>query len=172
MGSANPDFFLGLNNTIIYKDFSLSFLIDSKFGGVFVDMTEGWYDQYGLSKRSADARDKGEVKISGVKADGTPVTAYVDPRSYYTRIGGRASIIEPYVYDATNIRLRQVIFTYNLKLKKYHLLFDNAFFSVVGQNLFFFYRKAPFDPDNTISTGINTQSVESFLFATNKKYWL
>ena len=162
MGSANPDFFLGLNNTIIYKDFSLSFLIDSKFGGVFVDMTEGWYDQYGLSKRSADARDKGEVKISGVKADGTPVTAYVDPRSYYTRIGGRASIIEPYVYDATNIRLRQVIFTYNLKLKKYHLLFDNAFFSVVGQNLFFFYRKAPFDPDNTISTGINTQSVESF----------
>lgn len=162
MGSANPDFFLGLSNTIKYKDLSLSFLIDSKFGGVFVDMTEGWYDQYGLSKRSADAREKGGVEISGVKSDGTPVRATVDPRSYYTCIGGRASFVEPYVYDATNIRLRQVILTYELRMKKYHSLFDSAFFSVIGQNLFFFYRKAPFDPDNTISTGINTQSVESF----------
>jgi TonB-linked SusC/RagA family outer membrane protein len=162
IGSANPDFSIGWNNTITCKNFSFSFLIDCKFGGKFVDMTEAWYDQAGLSVRSADARDAGGVEVSGMKADGTPVTTIVDAKSYYTRIGGRAGFVEPYVYDATNVRLRQVIFTYNLNLKKRRLLIENASFSLSGQNLFFFFRKAPFDPDNTISTGINTQSVESF----------
>ena len=93
---------------------------------------------------------------------GTPVSATVDAKSYYTRIGGRNSFVEPYVYDATNIRMRQVVLTYDLNLKPYHILFDNVNISLVGHNLFFFYLPAPFDPDNTISTGINSQSVENF----------
>jgi TonB-linked SusC/RagA family outer membrane protein len=162
IGSANPDFALGWNNTIKYKNFTLSFLIDGKFGGKFVDMTEAWYDGFGLSHRSADARDAGGVKVTGVTESGTPVSATVDAKSYYTRIGGRNSFVEPYVYDATNIRMRQVVLTYDLNLKPYHILFDNVNISLVGHNLFFFYLPAPFDPDNTISTGINSQSVENF----------
>ena len=96
----------------------LSFLIDGKFGGKFVDMTEAWYDGYGLSQRSADARDANGVTVTGVKADGTPVSATVDAQDYYTRIGLRDAFVEPYVYDATNIRLRQLVFTYNLSLVK------------------------------------------------------
>ncbi len=162
IGSANPNFAIGWNNTIKYKNFSLSFLIDGKFGGKFVDMTEAWYDGFGLSQRSADARDAGGVNVTGVTESGTPVSATVDAKSYYTRIGGRNSFVEPYVYDATNIRLRQVVLTYDLNLKPYHILFDNVNVSLVGHNLFFFYLPAPFDPDNTISTGINSQSVENF----------
>jgi len=162
IGSANPKFALGWNNTITYKNLSLSFLIDGKFDGKFVDMSEAWYDQYGISKRSADAREAGGIKIIGVKEDGTQLSGTINAKKYYKRIGGRGSFVEPYVYDATNIRLRQVVLTYNLSLKKYRILFDNASISLVGQNLFFFYRKAPFDPDNTISTGINSQSVENF----------
>jgi TonB-linked SusC/RagA family outer membrane protein len=170
IGSANPDFALGWNNNISYKNFTLSFLIDGKFGGKFVDMTEAWYDGYGLSKRSANARDENGVKVVGVKADGTAVSATVDAKSYYTRIGGRGSFVEPYVYDATNIRLRQLVFSYNISLKKYKILIDNASLSFVGQNLFFFYREAPFDPDNTISTGINTQSVENFCLPPTRSF--
>jgi hypothetical protein len=140
----------------------LSFLIDCKFGGKFVDMSEAWYDHFGVSQRSADARDADGVQVTGVKADGTPVSAKVSAKDYYTRIGGRNGFVEPYVYDATNVRLRQVVISYNIKLKKYNVLIDNATISLIGQNLFFFYRDAPFDPDNTISTGINTQSVENF----------
>jgi hypothetical protein len=170
IGSANPDFALGWNNNISYKNFTLSFLIDGKFGGKFVDMTEAWYDGFGLSKRSAIARDENGVKVTGVKADGTAVSATVDAKKYYNRIGGRGSFVEPYVYDATNIRLRQLVLTYNLSLKKYNILFDNASVSFVGQNLFFFYREAPFDPDNTISTGINTQSVENFCLPPTRSF--
>ncbi len=170
IGSANPDFALGWNNTIAYKNISFSFLIDGKFGGKFVGMTEAWYDGFGLSKRSADARDAGGTQVTGVREDGTPVSATVDAQNYYTRIGGRNSFVEPYVYDATNIRLRQAVLTYNIALKKYHMFIDNASISLVGQNLFFIYREAPFDPDNTISTGINTQSVENFSLPPTRSY--
>lgn len=162
IGSANPDFTLGWNNTLKYKNFTMSFLIDSKFGGKFVDMTEAWYDGFGLSHRSADARDAGGVNVTGVSESGTPISATVDAKSYYTRIGGRNSFVEPYVYDATNIRMRQLVLTYDLYLLPYHIFFENVTISVIGHNLFFFYLPAPFDPDNTISTGINSQSVENF----------
>ncbi|HEY4788751.1 MAG TPA: SusC/RagA family TonB-linked outer membrane protein [Bacteroidales bacterium] len=162
IGSANPNYTLGWNNTITYKNFSFSFLIDGKFGGKFVDMTEAWYDKYGLSQRSADARNAGYVLVNGVTEAGTPISEKVSPYNYYNRIGGRNSFVEPYVYDATNIRLRQVVLTYNVNLHRFHVLFNNASVSLIGRNLFFFYRPAPFDPDNTVSTGINSQSMENF----------
>jgi TonB-linked SusC/RagA family outer membrane protein len=167
VGNANPDFTCGWNNTFIYKNVSLSFLIDGKFGGKFVDMSEAWFDSYGVSKRSADARDVGYVEVSGVTKSGVIVDkAHVIPQDYYTKIGGRGNLTEQYVYDATNIRLRNVALTYNISLRKYNIWFENASVSLTGQNLIFFYRKAPFDPDNTISTGqlggVGNQSVESF----------
>jgi TonB-linked SusC/RagA family outer membrane protein len=170
IGSANPDFAIGWNNTFTYKNASLSFLIDGKFGGKFVDMTEAWYDQYGLSQRSADARDAGGVLVSGIKEDGTEVSTTVDAKSYYTRTGGRGSFVEPYVYDATNIRLRQLVISYLFDVSKIQVFFKTASLSLVGNNLFFFYREAPFDPDNTISTGINTQSVENFSLSPTRSF--
>ena len=87
IGSANPDYAVGWNNAIKYKNLSFSFLIDAKFGGKFVDMTEAWYDKYGLSKRSADARDAGYVMVNGVTETGTVVPpTKVDPHDYYNRI--------------------------------------------------------------------------------------
>ncbi|HEX3008410.1 MAG TPA: hypothetical protein VHO90_12440 [Bacteroidales bacterium] len=162
IGSANPDYTLGWNNTIDYKNLTFSFLIDGKFGGKFVDMSEAWYDSRGVSQRSADARDRGGVLVSGVDAAGKAVSTTVETKAYYQSVGGRGNIVEPYVYDATNVRLRQVVISYNLNVQKYKILFNNINISLVGRNLFFFHRPAPFDPDNTISTGINSQSVENF----------
>jgi hypothetical protein len=175
VGNANPDFACGWNNTFTYKNVSLNFLIDGKFGSKFVDMTEAWFDAYGVSKRSADARKVGYVVVSGVTEAGAVVTdANVNPHDYYTKIGGRGNLTEQYVYDATNIRLRNVALTYHIALKKYNILLDNAAVSLTGQNLFFFYLKAPFDPDNTISTGqlggVGNQSVESFNLPPTRYY--
>jgi TonB-linked SusC/RagA family outer membrane protein len=162
VGSTNHDFSLSWNNTVTYKNLSLSFLIDGKFGGKFVDASEAWYDQRGVSQRSADARNAGSITVIGENSAGTPVLAKVSPKDYYKAIGGRGNQLETYTYDATNVRLRQVAITYNLNLARYHILIENASFSLIGRNLLFFYRPAPFDPDNSISTGINSQSVENF----------
>ena len=42
---------MGWTNTFRYKDFSLSFLIDAKFGGKVIGMTEAALDGWGVSKR-------------------------------------------------------------------------------------------------------------------------
>ena len=50
---AQPDFTLGWNNSFNYKDFSFSFLIDGKFGGNVVSVTEAVNDKYGVSQATA-----------------------------------------------------------------------------------------------------------------------
>ena len=46
---------LGWSNTFTYKNFSLYFLINGKFGGKVISFTEAELDRLGLSQRTANA---------------------------------------------------------------------------------------------------------------------
>ncbi len=65
LGNSSPDFNLGWSNTITWKDFSLYFLIDGRFGGEVMSLTEADLDQQGVSKATGDARDRGYVMLEG-----------------------------------------------------------------------------------------------------------
>ncbi len=146
IGNSQPDFLLGWNNNISYKNWELSFLIDGKFGGKAVDLTGALLDTYGVSERTAAARDAGSVTINGVDENGNAVTS-INPKDYYEVVGGnREGIVENYVYDATNIRLRQLALSYNFDLSKKSNFFKNINVSFIANNLFFIYKDAPFDP--------------------------
>ena len=67
LGNSSPDFNLGWSNTITWKDFSLYFLIDGRFGGDVMSLTEADLDQQGVSKTSGDARDRGYVMLEGTR---------------------------------------------------------------------------------------------------------
>lgn len=160
MGNLEPDFSLGWSNGFNYKQFSLNFLINAKIGGKCFSQTEAMLDGYGVSKRSGDARDNGGVEINAIK--GTTAVTKIDAELYYKAIGDRNGIAEPYVYDRTNIRLTQLALTYDLDVKKLDLPIKAASISAVGQNLLFLYKKAPFDPELTMSTDLNSQSLDNF----------
>ena len=115
-----------------YGDFSLFVVLSGKFGGKVVSQTEAMLDGYGVSKRTADARDSGGVSIEAVKTDGTLVKK-IPARDYYTTIGGRNGIKEPYVYDRTNIKLSQISLSYTLDAKKMNLPMDNVVMSLVAR---------------------------------------
>ena len=70
LGNSSPDFNLGWSNTITWKDFSLYFLIDGRFGGDVMSLTEADLDQQGVSKISGDARDRGYIMLEGTRIDG------------------------------------------------------------------------------------------------------
>ena len=162
IGNAHPDWMLGWNTNLTYKNFNFSFIIDGKFGGKFVSMTEAYLDANGVTKATADARDAGGVNVSGVLDNGTPWAGMVNAQSYYTGTSGRGGIMEQYIYDATNVRLRQAVLGWTLNLHKWIRTMTDINLSLVASNLFFFYKKAPGDPNTTISTGNGTQSVENF----------
>ena len=154
IGNANPDFLLNMNNEFRYKGFTLSFLVDGRFGGLVSSSTEQWLDYKGLSKRSGEARDAGGVNVNG---------KLIDPELYYGYISAKAdygAAGTEYTYSSTNIRLRELSFGYTLP--KFSNTFKNVSLSLVGRNVLFFYREAPFDPELALGTGNSSQGFESF----------
>jgi hypothetical protein len=122
-------------------------------------MTQAMMDQYGVSKVSGDARDAGTVKINAVGANGEAITT-INPQTWYTAIGGRAGITGEYVYSATVVRLREAALGYTIPLKSNYI--KNLRLSVTGRNLIYFYKKAPYDPELTMSTGNGLSGVDVF----------
>ncbi|WP_271406044.1 SusC/RagA family TonB-linked outer membrane protein [Tenacibaculum soleae] len=155
---AQPDFTLGWSNTFDYKNFTFSFLIDGKFGGDVVSVTEAVNDKYGVSQATADVRNinGGMINVVDQAGVGSQITA----QSYYNTIGGRDGMLGEYVYDATNVSLRELSIGYKLPVK--NDFFKSVRLSLIANNLFFFYKEAPFDPNISASTGIGLQGVDIY----------
>lgn len=161
LGNAEPDYILGWSNTMNYKKFALNFQINGKFGGITASQTEALLDGYGVSERSAIARDRGYENINAVQ-NGTAVTQ-IDPLTYYSEIGvgGRNGIDEAHIYDRTSVRLAQLALSYNINVDKLDWL-KNASVSFIGNNLFFFYKDAPYDPELSVGTGRNNPGIDNY----------
>ncbi len=160
VGNPNPRFMLGWNNSLTYKSFVLNFLIDGRFGGKVMSVTNSVLDSYGVSEASAKARDAGGVTINAVYENGVPLTSPYDERRYFATIGSRAGIGEMYMYDATNIRLREISLTYKLPLKSKWINMMQV--GLIGRNLCFFKLDAPFDPEVSMSSGNGLQGIDAF----------
>lgn len=165
IANCSPDFTLGWSNTFKYKDFSLYLLIDGRFGGDVLSITNADLDQYGVSKQSGDDRARGYVNFDGRQISNI--------EGFYGVAGGRSGITEHYVYSATNIRLRELSFGYTIPAK----LFQNKFVkgcevAFVARNLFFFKNNAPYDPDASMSTGNNLQGVDVFGMPSTRSFGL
>lgn len=171
VGNVNPNLLVGWNNNISYRNFFASALINGKFGGVAFSKTEAFLDSYGVSERTAEARDAGTIAINAVTPEGAAVTS-IDPYTYYSAIGDRNKIMEPYVYKRTNIRLGQLVVGYNFKSKSANPIFRDASLSFVARNLFFFYKDAPFDPEQAMSTNNDLQSTDVFGLPSTRSYGL
>ncbi|MCK8140921.1 SusC/RagA family TonB-linked outer membrane protein [Flavobacterium sp. I-SCBP12n] len=160
LGSSNPDFMLGFSNTFKYKKAFLNVLVNGRFGGHVMSMTEAMLDFYGVSKASGDARDAGGVAINAVDINGNAVTT-MSAKEYYNQVGDRSGATGEYMYKATNIKLGEISLGYSFDFSK-STIFNTVNLSVVGKNLFFFYKDAPFDPNVTLSTGEGLQGVDIF----------
>jgi len=169
VGNANPDFVIGWNNNFTFGNFFASALVNGKLGGVAFSKTEAFLDSYGVSKRTGDIRDAGAtMPINAVQGE-TTVTS-IDPYIYYGAVGDRNRIMEPYVFSRTNIRLAQFVVGYNLPVQKLGLPLKAASISFIGRNLFFFYKDAPYDPEQSMSTANNMQSNEVFSMPATRTY--
>ena len=169
IGNPNPKFQLGWNNSFTYKRLLFSFLVDGKFGGSVLSMTQGMLDSYGVSKASGDARDQGGVKINGILANHNAVTS-VDPQTWYTIVGGRAGVAGEYIYSATVVRLREAALGYNLPFKTPYI--KNLRLSLTARNLLYFSKKAPYDPELTMSTGNGLSGVDTFTQPATRNFGL
>lgn len=160
LGNVNSKWQLGWGNTFTYKDFTLYFLIDGKIGGNTIGMTESYLDSYGVTRTTADARDRGGVDAgNGI---------LIDAQKYYEASAGKDKAGGEYVYSSTNFRLRELSIGYIFR----NLLgaSKNLNLSLVSRNLFFIYKDSPHDPDLSVSTDNAWQGFETFGLPASRSY--
>ena len=98
-----------------------------------VSSTQAKLDYYGVSKASAEARDRGGALVNG---------QLIPAKDYYQTIGGGTSGIgSMYVYDATNIRLAELSIGYDIPVNKWVSWIKGAHVAFIGRNLLMFYNE-------------------------------
>ncbi|MBV1888389.1 MAG: TonB-dependent receptor, partial [Urechidicola sp.] len=165
LGNVSPDWTGGANFSFTYKDFNLSALIDAKIGGDVYSMTTAWGRYAGVLEETMIGRETGIVG-DGVMVD--PVTGAFVPNNVirsaedYNKRAYSNSIVEGSVFDASYVKLKQVVFGYNLPS---HLIentmFDGISFSLVGRNLAILHKNVPhIDPESAFSDANGEQGQE------------
>jgi TonB-linked SusC/RagA family outer membrane protein len=140
---------VGFGSTFRYKNFSLNFLIDSRWGGKIYSATNAFAYLRGLHQETLEGRETG---IGSIPAE--------EVEDYYGRI---YSITEQFVYDADYIKLRQIQFTYNLPSSVIaNLPISGLNVGIGARNVGILYSAADnIDPESTYNVG-NAQGLEMF----------
>ena len=160
-GNYQPDLFGGLTNTFRYKGITLNALIDFRIGGEVFNFTEIGMDASGVSNRTLQYREGG-ITVEGVVEDMdgnfVPNTTNISAQDYWQAVSG---IGIEYVYDQTNIRLRELSLSFTLPKNFLNDVFATSpTISIIGRNLFFFYKNVDnFDPESSYATGNFGQGV-------------
>lgn len=151
-GSVLPKGNLGFSNDFSWKGVNLGFVLTARLGGICMSQTQAILDEYGVSAVSAEARNNGGIAVN---------TGKISAERYYAVVGGDNPIWSEYIYSATNVRLQEAHISYTLPRK--WLKSKELTLGVTANNLFMIYRKAPFDPESTASTGTYYQGFDYFM---------
>jgi TonB-linked SusC/RagA family outer membrane protein len=174
LGNSQPDWVGGLTNTFTYKNFSLSTLIDARWGMERFNRLENFFVAFGIADYTANRRS---YKVfEGVLADGTPNTKQVwlnqglgpDGVNYgegYYRNVYRA-ISEPFVQDASWVRLRSASLSYSLPGKWLpKKIIRSASVAVTGNNLWLHTKYYGLDPESvSADSGSNVDGSAGFTY--------
>lgn len=163
LGHTSPSCNIGWNNYLGYKGFGLSFLINSRIGGVVTSSTEAILDRFGVSAASAEARDNNGALLPG--------QGRVDAKAYYQMIGtGSWHTAGYYTYSATNVRLQNLTFSYTFPSRWFGNVLNDLTLSFIAENPWMIYCKAPFDPELTPSTSTFGQGNDYFMQPSTRSF--
>ncbi|RVU00964.1 SusC/RagA family TonB-linked outer membrane protein [Mucilaginibacter limnophilus] len=158
-GSAYAKWIGGITNTFNYKQFSLSFLIDGKFGGKIYSTSNYYGYIFGLHKATLENR------TGNFGTDAKPINA----ATYYSTLANNVSKL--FVQDASFIKFRSINFSYNLPDNLFNGAVKTATISLVGRNLFYIMKKTDnIDPESSYSA--YAQGIESGGLPTTRTYGL
>lgn len=156
VGNVNPKYTLSWRNNFSWKGLNLGFMINARVGGVGVSATQAVMDYYGVSERTAAARDNGGVLVNNT---------LMDAQKWFQTVGGNGLdyVGSEYVYSMTNVRLGELTLGYDFPVTKWCGWLKGLNLTFIGRNLFMFYCKAPFDPESTAGTGTFNQGMDYFM---------
>ncbi|WP_346239403.1 SusC/RagA family TonB-linked outer membrane protein [Niabella insulamsoli] len=180
LGNQQAKGLLGITNSFGYKNFGLSFLVDARFGGEIFSASNVALQRFGVAAITAPGGERPDLVVPGVVSDGDggydPNTTSIRQEQYWRTLAtlNNLGVGEAYLYDATNIRLRNVQLSYNLPKK---LLQNtpilNAKIAASCNNVWMIKSHLMgIDPESVFATGSNAVGFESGAFPTMRSYLL
>lgn len=144
IGNMTPDWTGAFNTVLSYKDITFSALVDVRYGGEFLSLTDAFACGNGNSLRTLAGRD-GMIVNGIVKSTGQENTKEVTAQEYYSTIAaGLYPVGEEFLHDATYVKLRELSIGYTLpKIWFRNTPITNVKVAVVGRDLFNIYKAAP-----------------------------
>ena len=177
LGNQQAKALLGLGNNFAYKGFDLAFQIDGRFGGKIFSATQASMQANGTGAITVKNGARDEFVVNGVIADGsggfTQNTTKVKPQDYWARIAtsGNVGIGEANIYDATNIRLRNIIVGYTLPKAVFGNIFQKARISASCNNVWMIKSHLQgIDPESVFAIGTNAVGFESGSYPTMRSF--
>ncbi|TAL70658.1 MAG: SusC/RagA family TonB-linked outer membrane protein [Bacteroidetes bacterium] len=186
-GSANPDWLMGIRNTLTWEGLSFSFLLDFKQGGVLWDGTRGALYYFGTSKdteiRTSDL-DSNHV-FTGVKGhyDSTGVLITNGQNNnikvpygqgwlgFGNGNGFYGSNTEDFIEDASWVRLREISVSYQLpKSIVESTPFSDIIITFTGRNLWLSTKYKGIDPETNLMGAFNAQGLDYFNMPGTRTY--
>lgn len=169
-GNYNPDWMMGIQNTLTYKNLSLNFLFDIRQGGIVVSRTKTIGSTSGQLEETLLGRENGVVSHGVIEmGDGSyRVNDFViSSRDFHNRFYERNNV-EAAKYDASYVKLREVRLNYDLPISWFQNNFiQSVRFSVVGRNLALWTENPHFDPDVlSMSGGTLMPGIEHMAYPT------
>lgn len=173
-GDYAPDYTLGMMNSFKYKAFDLSFLLDTRQGGIVVSRTKTIGSTSGQLKETLEGRETGIVGEGVVETSPgvyTPNAVNVDARTWNNRYYERDNV-EAAKYDASYTKLREVTLGYTLPKRFVDKLpITGARLSVTGRNLLLWTDNPHFDPETvSVSGGTLQPGIENMSYPSTKTY--
>ena len=120
LGNQQATSLLGVTNSFEYKGIGFSFQIDARFGGEIFSATQVAMQAAGTAAITAPGGNRDNLIADGVVSNGsggfTKNTISVTQQAYWRAVAtaNNLGITEANMYDATNVRLRNAVLSYDL----------------------------------------------------------
>lgn len=141
LGQANPDFIVGVNNKISYKDFSFSFVLDIREGGVTYSNATNIMYGGGFNVETAEWRNNGYLGEGVImNSDGTykPNDVVIKGDDVKAKlITNWRDISTNNIFSSSFIKVRELSLSYNIpRSLTSKISVNRASIALVGRNLF------------------------------------
>ncbi|MET7000767.1 SusC/RagA family TonB-linked outer membrane protein [Chitinophaga defluvii] len=178
LGNQQANGLLGVSNTFTYKGVSLGFLIDARFGGKMFSGTTVAMQKSGTAAETVVNGKRDKFVVDGVILNPNtnqyePSTIAVKPQDYWEAVGvNNIGIAEANLYDASNVRLRNVQLSYNLPAKLFSRTpIQRASIGFSCNNVWLISSHIKgIDPESVYATGTNATGFESGSAPTSRNY--
>ncbi|HVX00971.1 MAG TPA: SusC/RagA family TonB-linked outer membrane protein [Candidatus Babeliaceae bacterium] len=181
LGNQQANALLGITNSFYYKGFGLSVQLDARFGGKIFSQTLDNMERNGTAAITVNNGTRDSMIVQGVVIDPNtnqyvPNTSKISTQQYWGAVAGTGNtgITTTNLYDATNVRIRNIQLSYNFSQKMLKGSFvQRAVVSVSCNNVWLITSHMHgLDPESVFATGTPAVGFENASPPTSRIFYV